>query len=125
MRDGVVSAWFDPRPDYRGAGTSLHGGVAATALDEILVWAGLLSEHVMSVTGRMEVRYRRPVEVTESIEARGWVDERSGRRLRVAGELRVNDEVRVAASGLYLVTATLEELGVMEGSGGDHSGMKM
>ena len=125
MRDGVVSAWFDPRPDYRGAGTSLHGGVAATALDEILVWAGLLAENVMSVTGRMEIRYRRPVEVTESIEARAWVDERSGRRLRVSGELRVDDEVRVAATGLYLVTATLEELGVVDGSGGDHSGMKM
>ena len=125
LDDGVVTAWFDPRPDYRGAGTSLHGGVAATALDEILVWAGLLAEHVMSVTGRMEVRYRRPVETTESIEARGWVDERRGRRLQVSGELRVDDEVRVAASGLYLVTASLEELGVIDGSGGDHSGVEM
>ena len=125
MSDGVVTAWFDPRPDYRGAGSSLHGGVAATALDEILVWAGLLTEHVMSVTGRMDVRYRRPVEVTESIEARGWVDDRSGRRLQVSGELRVAGEVRVAASGLYLVTATLKELGVLDGSDGDHSGMQM
>ncbi len=125
MTDGVVTALFDPRPDYRGAGRSLHGGIAATALDEILVWAGLLAERVMSVTGRMEVRYRRPVEVTESIEARGWVEERSGRRLRVSGELRVGGEVRVEAGGLYLVTATLEELGVLDGSGGDHAGVEM
>lgn len=112
--DGVVSASFRPRSDYRGAGTSLHGGIAATALDEILVWAGLLSEHVMTVTGRMDVRYRRPVEVSESLTVRARVDERRGRRLSVSGDLLANDEVRVEATGLYLVTSTLEELGVLD-----------
>ncbi|TDI39317.1 MAG: PaaI family thioesterase, partial [Acidobacteria bacterium] len=51
LDDGVVSARFDPREEYRGAGISLHGGVAATALDEMLVWAGILDLKVMSVTG--------------------------------------------------------------------------
>ncbi len=114
LEGGVVSASFDPRSDYRGAGTSLHGGIAATALDEILVWAGLLAEHVMTVTGRMEIRYRRPVEVTESLTVQARVDERRGRRLSVSGELLANDEVRVEGFGLYLVTSTLEELGVIE-----------
>lgn len=114
MDDGVVSASFQPRSDYRGAGTSLHGGIAATALDEILVWAGLLAEHVMTVTGRMEIRYRKPVEVTETLTVRARVDERRGRRLSVSGELLANDEVRVEGSGLYLVTSTLEELGVLD-----------
>jgi len=36
LTDGTVEAWFTPRPDYRGFVGSLHGGVAATALDEIL-----------------------------------------------------------------------------------------
>ncbi len=125
MTDGVVTATFDPRPEYRGAGTSLHGGIAATVLDEILVWAGLLVEQVMSVTGRMEIRYRSPLEVTESIEARSWIDERNGRRLKVSGELRVGDQVRVGATGLYLVTSTLREMGVLAGSGGDHPWVEM
>ncbi len=123
LDDDVVTARFHPRPDYRGAGVSLHGGIAATALDEILVWAGLLAERVMSVTGRMEVRYRRPLEVVESIEARGRVEERSGRRLKLSGELRVDGEMRVEARGLYLVTATLEELGVLDQSDGDQPGV--
>ena len=114
VENGVVSAAFRPRPDYRGAGVTLHGGIAATALDEILVWAGLLVEYVMTVTGTMEIRYRRPVEVTESLTVRARVEERRGRRLRVSGELLVGEEVRVEASGLYLVTATLEDLGVLE-----------
>lgn len=110
LDDGRVSAVFKPRGDYRGAGTTLHGGVAATALDEILVWAGLLVERVLSVTGTLELRYVRPVDVDESITVAAWVGERRGRRLRLAGELAVDDVLRVSASGLYLATASLEEL---------------
>jgi acyl-coenzyme A thioesterase PaaI-like protein len=110
LDDGMVSARFSPRAEYRGAGTTLHGGVAATALDEILVWAGLLVESVLSVTGTMELRYRKPVHVDETIVVSSRVDERRGRRLRLSGELSVDEELRVAASGLYLVTASLDEL---------------
>ncbi|MGD2044445.1 MAG: PaaI family thioesterase [Acidimicrobiia bacterium] len=110
LGDGQVSARFVPRTEYRGAGTTLHGGVAATALDEILVWAGILVERVLTVTGTMELRYRRPVDVGEEIVVSARVDERRGRRLRVSGELVADDEVRVQASGLYLVSATLDEL---------------
>lgn len=108
--NGQVSARFTPRPGYRGAGTTMHGGVAATALDEILVWAGMLSEGVLTVTGTIELRYRRPVDVGESIVVSGTVDGRSGRRLTMSGALAVDDEVRVEASGLYLATTTVDEL---------------
>ena len=110
LEDGRVSAEFTPRDHYRGAGSTLHGGVAATALDEILVWAGMLVEGVLTVTGTLEVRYRRPVEVGDVIKATAWVDERRGRRLRLAGELSVDDETMVGASGLYLVAARLDDL---------------
>lgn len=113
ISDGEVTARFDPRPDYRGAGTTLHGGISATALDEILVWAGLLGEHVMSVTGKMELRFRSPVHVTDEIGVRARVDERRGRRITASGELLVGGEVRVEAMGLYLVTAGLEEIGLL------------
>ena len=74
LDDGVVSARFDPREEYRGAGTSLHGGVAATALDEMLVWAGILDLRVMSITAKMDLKYRRPVLVTDPILVRARVD---------------------------------------------------
>ena len=107
---GEVSARFTPRPEYRGAGISLHGGVAATALDEILVWAGILTEGVLSVTGTLGLRYRRPVDVHEAISVVARVDQRSGRRMELSGELRVGDETRVEASGLYLVSADVAEM---------------
>lgn len=110
LDDDSVSARFAPRAEYRGANTTLHGGVAATALDELLVWAGLLVERVLSVTGTMELRFRKPVYVDEAIVVSAKVEERRGRRLRLSGELLVGDDVRVTASGLYLVTANLDEL---------------
>lgn len=108
--EGEVKARFKPRPEYRGTEGVLHGGVAATALDEILVWAGILDERVMSVTGTMELRYRKPLTVDDEITVRSRVDERRGRRMKLSGELLVADEVRVEASGLYLVSAEVDHL---------------
>ena len=42
-----------PRPDLQGTVGALHGGIAATALDEILVWAGIIQEEVLSVTAKL------------------------------------------------------------------------
>jgi acyl-coenzyme A thioesterase PaaI-like protein len=123
--DGLVSASFRPRPDYRGAGTVLHGGVAATALDEIMVWAGIVSLRLLTVTVTMELRYRRPIDVSEELVAAARVIDRSGRRLRVTGSITVGAEVRVEGSGLYLVSADLAAIGLLDGSDGDHAGMEM
>lgn len=111
--EGEVSARFTPRSDYRGAGTTVHGGVAATALDEMLVWAGLLNEKVLSVTGKLELRFRKPLHVSEEVVARARVDEMRGRRMTASGELTVGDEVRAEASGLFVVSADLAEMGVL------------
>lgn len=111
LEDGEVSAVFTPSEHFRGAGETLHGGVAATAMDEILVWAGILNHQVITVTGTMELRYKRPVMVDETITVTARVDDRSGRRVRASGELKVSGEARVTGSGLYLVSGDLGHLG--------------
>lgn len=105
-----VEASFSPRPHYRGIPGTLHGGIAATALDDILVWAGILTEGVMSVTGTIDLRYRAPVSVDATCRLRGRVDERRGRRLVVSGELAGADGPAVSATGLYLVSHPLDQL---------------
>lgn len=115
MSDGEAIATFSPIAHHGGAGDTLHGGLAATVLDEIMVWAGILSEAVLTVTAKMDLRYRRPVSVDDKVEARGRVDERRGKRLICSGELYVDGAVAVAASGLYLVSVTLEELAATSG----------
>jgi acyl-coenzyme A thioesterase PaaI-like protein len=113
--DGWVTATFSPRTGYRGAPGSLHGGIAATAMDEILVWAGIASESVVTVTGTLDLRYRRPLVTDRPITARGRVEDRSGRRLSLRGELIDEGRVAVEGRGLYIVStevADLPELGV-------------
>ena len=50
--DDTVVAEFTPRPDYQGFGGVLHGGVLATALDEILAWSAILIAGSPAVTAK-------------------------------------------------------------------------
>jgi len=77
----------------------------------MLVWAGILTEKVMTVTGRLELRYRKPLQVTDELTVRSRVDELRGKRMTASGELVVDNEVRTQASGLFLVSADLTEMG--------------
>lgn len=98
-----VVADYRPIHHHAGAGDTLHGGLAATVLDEIMVWAGILVHGALTVTGTMDLRYRRPVTVTDDIQVRGRVERRRGRALRCSSMLMVEGEAAVTATGLYLV----------------------
>ena len=97
-------ARFSPVKHHGGAGVTLHGGLAATVLDEIMVWAGILTHRVLTVTGKMDLRFRKPVLVTDEVSARGRVDERRGKRLLCSAKLEVDGVAAVTATGLYLVS---------------------
>lgn len=109
--DGDLVAEFTPREYHRGGPGVLHGGIAATALDEILAWAGMVEERVIVVTATLEIRYRKPVHVDGGpIVLRGRVDGRKGRRLKLSGSLTVDGAEAASASGLYVVVHDLDEL---------------
>lgn len=103
----TVTGVFDPRSEYQGYGDVLHGGIAATALDEISVWAGILGEGVLCVTGKLEIRYRSPLTTAHPIVATGRVVERRGRRLTIEASLSGPDGSAVTSSGLFLVSREL------------------
>lgn len=105
-----VTAVFNARRDLQGTNGSLHGGIAATAIDEILAWSAILLEGVLSVTGTLELRYRRPLADGGTYLLRGRVDERSGRRLRLSGGIEHDGRPAVTGSGLYLVTDDVSDL---------------
>ena len=109
-RGGEAVATFHPSDHHRGTVGSLHGGITATALDEIMVWAAILFEDTLAVTATMDVRYRRPLGLDGPLLVAGRVDGRSGSRLRLSGEIRLDDKVMVEASGIYLATDPVEVL---------------
>ncbi len=108
-----IHAGFRPHPEHRGLVSQLHGGLSATALDEIMVWSGILLAGVLSVTGTMSLRYHDPVPSEGDLLLTGWIEERRGKRLRLAGTLTdrtTPDRPHVSATGLYVTTTTVEAL---------------
>jgi acyl-coenzyme A thioesterase PaaI-like protein len=104
-------ATFVPKPHHRGMPGFLHGGLAATALDETMASVGLVLHDQRCLTATLELRYRRAVALDgRTITVEAWrADERGGkRRYHVVGELRDGDgTVCVEAKGLFLaITAS-------------------
>lgn len=63
---------LEVRPEYQGWAGVVHGGLLATALDETM--ARLLWEKdINAITGRLNVRYHKPVAIGERLEVRGRI----------------------------------------------------
>jgi acyl-coenzyme A thioesterase PaaI-like protein len=107
---GGIAAGFVPGPFHRGTFGVLHGGLAATALDEIMAWAGIILAGVLCVTAKLELRFRHTVPVGQSLGLSARLGDRSGRRLRVTGELASADGPAVEATGLYVVAHQVSDL---------------
>ena len=96
----VVS--FTPRPEYAGFEGVLHGGIVATALDEIMAWTAMLEAGSLVYTGTMELRYAKVAPVAATYELRGRIDEQRGRRFRLSGRMLTGGEEIARGSGLYV-----------------------
>jgi len=93
--------WTDLTLDKRFEGWEgiAHGGILCTILDEVMAWA-LVGEDNWGVTARMNVEFRRPVAVGQTVHAEGWITE--ARRRIVATAARIVD----ADTGVEVATAT-------------------
>jgi len=106
---------FEIGTDYAGIGDIVHGGIAATVLDEVMAWCLYRYRHGPHVTGSMEVRYRGTLRAGVPLTVEGWIVEDRGRRLRMAAglwETNSPSTTLAEATGLYLRTpeATLDAL---------------
>ena len=100
-----LTATFTPRPSHCGAPGLLHGGVAATCLDEAMAAVGWALDRVHCVTATLELRYRRPVPVDgRALTVQAWRDRpEPRRRQRIHGRILLPDgKVAVEASGIFV-----------------------
>ncbi len=101
---GLV-ARFDPKPGHRGPPGFLHGGIAATVLDETMASLGWALDDVPTVTATLELRYRKPVPLDgQPVRIEAWRDRAESRRTqRVQGRLLLADgTVAVEATGIFV-----------------------
>lgn len=104
----MVTAVFQPRQEFRGFHHVLHGGVLATALDEVLAWTSILIAGSMAVTAKLELKFRRPAPHDVDYELKGRLVEQRGRRLVVKGEAWARGELIAEADGLFLTTESIQ-----------------
>lgn len=118
--DGGVVARYEPRREDQGFPGVMHGGVAASLLDEAMAWAMFAAHRVLGVTAKMEVRFRRAVDLDAPLTLRGRVTRQRGRRIEVEATLaNAGGDLLVEASSLYLRMGAEDEARVLASMGWD------
>ena len=104
----VVQTRFVPRPEHIGFKQTVHGGILATLLDEIMVWACAVQTKRFAFCAELNVRFLNPVV--------------PGMEVTATAELAVNRKNRIFEAkanlsdqtGLVLATATGKYIPVKE-----------
>lgn len=96
----IVQTRFVPRADYVGFRQVVHGGIVATLLDEVMVWACAVRTKRFAFCAELQVRYLHPVRPEEELLASGeLVNNRRDKLFEAKAELR-------NSAGLVLASAT-------------------
>jgi uncharacterized protein (TIGR00369 family) len=100
----IVQTQFVPRPEYVGFRQTVHGGLIATLLDEIMVWACAVQTKKFAFCAELNVRFQNPLRPGETVLATAeLVENRRGRVFEAKGELRSREGTVLATStGKYL-----------------------
>jgi len=101
----VLVGLFHPGPEHQGADGFLHGGMAATVLDETMAGVSYALDRVRTVTGTLNLRYRRPVPLSAApLRVEAWREFGEGRRAhKIRGRIVLPDgTVAVEATGIFV-----------------------
>jgi uncharacterized protein (TIGR00369 family) len=104
----VVRARFLPRPEHIGFKKTIHGGILATLLDEIMVWACAIQTRRFAYCAELNIRFLSPARPGEEVFASAeLVANRRNKLFEAKGEVR-------NAAGLVLATGTGKYLPIKE-----------
>lgn len=111
LENGELLGIFTPGEAFQGYPGRLHGGVAATILDETIGRAVLIDQQeIWGVTAEFTVRYRQPVPLGVEVHVIGRIERDRSRIFEGTGEILLpNGEVAVEGRGKYL-KLPLEEI---------------
>jgi uncharacterized protein (TIGR00369 family) len=88
--DNRVIGEFTPRPEHQSYPGTMHGGLSISLLDEVMGRTAFL-ENLWVVTARMQIAFRKPVPVGETITVVGEIRKLKGRVLEAHGEIILAD----------------------------------
>lgn len=107
--DNAVVTDFMPGEEHQGFPGVIYGGIIATALDEALNRTSVLAESpAWTMTGRLEIRYRRAVPYGPLLRVRASLQSQRGRMVQANGKLTLAEDESVVfaeAQGTFMALA--------------------
>lgn len=99
----IVRTQFIPRPEHIGFKDVIHGGILATLLDEIMVWACAVQTKQFAYCAEMNVRFLQPARPAQILTAIGELTANRRRILDAKAELRdAAGEIIATSTGKYM-----------------------
>lgn len=96
LEDGVCTGVFTPDETHVGYANTVHGGIIYSALDDVMANVLYLQDR-KAHTAKCEIRYRKPLEVGQTIKLAGWIEQERRRLVVLKGEARTAaDDVLIA-----------------------------
>lgn len=86
---------------FVGAPGTVHGGIVAAALDEIMGLVNVLNGEG-AFTGTMSVRFHRPTPIERELELIGETTGKEGRKILSRAEIRCDGELTASAEGVFI-----------------------
>ncbi len=110
FEDNTIVSDFRPGEEYQGFPGVIHGGITAAVLDEALNRTSMLTNQpTWTMTGRLEVRYRRYVPYGPLLRVRASLDTQRGRMVQASGKLTLADDESVVfaeGQGTFMTLAS-------------------
>ncbi|GCE47584.1 acyl-coenzyme A thioesterase PaaI-like protein [Thermosporothrix hazakensis] len=107
--DTVVSD-FRPQAEHQGFPGVIHGGIIATVLDEALNRTSMLTDSpAWSMTGRLEIRYRKYVPYGPLLRVRAELGKQKGRLMQASGKITLAEDESVVlaeAQGTFMALSS-------------------
>lgn len=102
LPDGRTEALFTPLDKYQGYDGVLHGGIICTILDAAMTRL-LLHKGISALTAKIEVRFHRPILISNRVVVRAKMVRQRGRFFEVASQARADGSVAATATGKFLM----------------------
>ncbi len=105
LENGELMSVFSPGEEHQGYPGRLHGGIAATILDETIGRAIMLdhSDEFWGVTIEFSAKYRKPIPLDSEVRVITRVIKDSGRVFEGTGEIILDDgAIAVEGKGKYI-----------------------
>jgi acyl-coenzyme A thioesterase PaaI-like protein len=103
-------ALYTPCEEHQGYPDRMHGGIAATILDETMGRAVNIDQvDIWGITVELKIRYRKPVPLNEELRVVGRISRDTRRMFEGSGEILLpSGEIAVEGYGKYMKLPLVE-----------------